>query len=34
MTFIFYGAVGIALVVLAIIKYNERQSDDFDKRSN
>jgi len=34
MTFIFYGAVSIALVVLAIIKYNERQNDDFDKRSN
>jgi hypothetical protein len=34
MTFIFYGAVGIALIVLAIIKFNERQNDDFDKRSN
>jgi len=34
MTFIFYGAVGIALIVLAVIKYNERQNDDFDKRSN
>lgn len=30
----FYAVVGIALVVLAIIKYNERQNDDFDKRSN
>jgi hypothetical protein len=34
MTIIFYGAVGIALVVLALIKYNERQNDDFDNRSN
>lgn len=34
MTFMFYAVVGIALVVLAIIKYNERQNDDFDKRSN
>jgi hypothetical protein len=34
MTFIIYGAVGIVLVVLAIIKYNERQNDDFDKRNN
>jgi len=34
MTFIFYVTVGIALIVLAIIKYNERQNDDFDKRSN
>lgn len=34
MTFVFYAVVGIALVVLAIIKYNERQNDDFDQRSN
>jgi hypothetical protein len=34
MTIIFYGAVGLALIVLAIIKYNEHQNDDFDKRSN
>jgi hypothetical protein len=34
MTFIFYGVTGVALIVLAIIKYNERQNDDFDKRSN
>ena len=30
----FYIALGIALVVLAIIKYNERKNDDFEKRSN
>ena len=34
MTFMFYGALVIALVVLAIIKYNERKNDDFDKRNN
>ena len=28
------ATVGIALIVLAVIKYNERQNDDFDKRSN
>ena len=34
MTFMFYGALLIALVVLTIIKYNERKNDDFDKRNN
>jgi|TARA_A200000113_G_scaffold172882_1_gene157895 hypothetical protein len=34
MVFFFYLAVGIVLIVLAIAKYNERQNDDFDKRSN
>jgi|TARA_B100000900_G_scaffold293327_1_gene252110 hypothetical protein len=34
MVFFFYLAVGIVLIVLAITKYNERQNDDFDKRSN
>jgi len=34
MVFFFYLAVGIVLSVLAITKYNERQNDNFDKRSN
>jgi hypothetical protein len=30
----FYGALVIALAVLAIFKYKERKNDNFDKRNN